>query len=173
VTLGAGWNHSGFFGAIPLSLGAAYPAELGLPSRVTAIYRLEDGTAAFSRWLSNGGPTTLPGLEPGGAYWFLSGSQLEVPGGFALSFPLPVQLKAGWNDFVYIGATADVRDALSSIAGKYREVYRFANDAGTARWAGWGAEDTPAWAREFTEMQACAAYQVFVTEDVTLTPLQP
>ena len=31
---------------------------------------------------------------------------------------MPVQLKAGWNDFVYIGATADVRDALSSIAGK-------------------------------------------------------
>ncbi len=173
VTLGQGWNHSGFFGAVPLSLGAAYPAELGLPSRVTAIYRLEDGTAAFSRWLSNGGPTTLPGLEPGGAYWFLSGSQLEVPGGFALSFPLPVPLKAGWNDFVYIGATADVRDALSSIAGKYREVYRFVNETGNAHWVGWGAVDTPAWAREFTEMQACAAYQVYVTEDVTLTPLQP
>ncbi|MBI5947126.1 MAG: hypothetical protein HY875_03200 [Chloroflexi bacterium] len=173
VTLAPGWNHSGFFGAVPLSLGAAYPAELGLPSRVTAIYRLEDGTASFSRWLSNGGPTTLAGLEPGGAYWFLAGSQIEVPGGFALSFPLPVELKAGWNDFVYIGATADVRDALASIAGKYREVYRFANVGGEAHWSGWGTPEAPDWAREFSEMQACGAYQVFVTEDVTLIPLQP
>ncbi|MGH2608501.1 MAG: hypothetical protein ACRDHF_05370, partial [Tepidiformaceae bacterium] len=91
---------------------------------------------------------------------------------FSLTVPLPVALKAGWNEFVYIGASADVRDALASIAGKYTSVYRWSNAAGSSRWSSNHAA-IPDWAQGFTNLDACGAYSIFVTEDVTLTPLQP
>ncbi|MGI8926142.1 MAG: hypothetical protein ACR2HN_05770 [Tepidiformaceae bacterium] len=173
ITLRPGWNHAGFFGSSPATLGSAYPANLGLPSRVRSIYRLRDGEGAFDRWFTTGNGQTLSALQPGEAYWFDVESEVEIAGGFSLTVPFPVELKAGWNEFVYIGATADVRDALISIASKYTNVYRFVNDAAGPRWGWWGRPETPAWAREFDQMQACTTYQVFMTEDATLTPLQP
>lgn len=172
IVLWPGWNSTGFFGLLT-TLGPAFPAALGLPSRVTSIYHLQDGAATFTSWFSSGPAATLTALEPGEAYWFESTQQVAIPGGFGLGVPFPIELKAGWNEFVYIGATGDVRDALASIAGQYREVYRFVNDAAGPRWLAYGRPDTPAWARAFTDMQACATYQVYVTADTVLTPLQP
>lgn len=174
AALRPGWNHSGFFGPETATLGMVFPAEAGSPSKVSAIYHLEDGLGGYTQWLAGtSAGRTLDGLQTGEAYWFLAAEGVTISGGFALNVPLPVQLKAGWNDFVYIGATADVRDALGSIAGKYRDVYRWVNDGSGERWSYFGTADTPDWARDFTSLEACGAYAVYLTEDATLTPLQP
>lgn len=174
VTILPGWNHSGFFGAQPVTLGLAFPDDGSGVSKVSAIYEFIDGTDSFNHWAAGGIEgrtlTTLTTLQ---AYWFRAIETVTFSGGFTLSVPVPVELKPGWNDFVYVGAAADVRDALSSIEGKYSGVYRFVNNASTARWQKFGNTDTPDWARDFTDMQPCTVYQLFVSEDVTLVPLQP
>jgi hypothetical protein len=168
-----GWNHLAYFGPA-ITLGTAYPANGAQAGAVSAIYKLVSGTGLFQSWLgATTAGQTLFSLTPGDVYWFLADFAVEQPGGLTLTTPLPVVLKPGWNDFVYIGATADVRDALSSISGHYTEVYRFLNRGEDAGWQGWGNATTPDWARGFTEMTACATYQVFVLSEVTLTPLQP
>ncbi len=173
VSIRAGWNHAGFFGSQPHQLELAFPAGSD-PSKVTAIYQFLDSSDSFLRWQAGTFEgrtlTTLVAPEP---YWFYASGALVFGGGFALSVPLPVQLKAGWNDFVYIGAADHVRDALGSIEGKWSNLYRFVNDAGGARWQKYGNVDTPEYVRDFTVMEACTAYQLFMSEDVTLVPLQP
>ncbi len=172
VSLPAGWSNVGFFGPDGVILGATFPLDPG--RRVRAIYRL-NGDGSFSRWLRDvPGGNTLASLDAGDAYWFLSDAPLNLPAGFSLTLPLPVDLRAGWNDFVYFGATADVRDALSSIRGAYGEVYRYRNEPGSDEgWLRWGDDATPGYARDFTQMEACGTYMVRVLEDVLLRPLQP
>jgi hypothetical protein len=173
VGLQPGWNLAGFFGQASLPLGDIYPPEPGPLSRVSAIYRLMDGSTDYQAWFANGGPgRTLNTLESGEAYWLFALTPTLVSGGFSLTVPLPVVLEAGWNEFVYIGASADVRDALSSIAGKYTSVYRWSNAGSAARWHSNHA-GIPDWAQGFTQLDACGAYSIFVTEDVVLIPLQP
>lgn len=175
VALTAGWNLAGFFGQNSMALGQSFPPELGLPSRVSSIYRLEPGgVATYATWLAaTGASRTLDTLKPGEAYWFFAEAAATVTGGFSLSAPFPVQLKAGWNDFVYIGATADVRDALASIAGKYGQLYKWENSDNGGRWLWYGDATTPSWARGFTRLEACGTYVIRMTVDATLTPLQP
>ena len=169
-----GWNHSGFFGPSAMSLGPTFPPEQGSPSPVSAIYHLNDGTANYSAWLSaTPAGRTLEGLAPGEAYWFFAEAKTVVTGGFSLSAPFPVQLKTGWNDFVYIGATADARDSLSSIAGKYNQFFRWEADSDGGHWLWYGDDATPSWARGFNLVEACGTYLVHLTQDATLTPLQP
>ncbi|MEX0782542.1 MAG: hypothetical protein WD557_07830 [Dehalococcoidia bacterium] len=174
VPLRTGWNLVGFFGQASLPLGNIYPPDNGPTSKVSAIYRLIDGTLGYEAWFSNGGAgRTLNNLESGEAYWMHALQPASVNGGFSLTVPLPVALKAGWNEFVYIGAPADVRDALSSIAGKYTSVYRWLNDEVSGeRWASHHA-GLPPWTQGFSSLDTCAAYSIFMTEDATLTPLQP
>ncbi len=166
-----GWNHAGYFGSGTYTLGDTYPAGT---NKVASIHRLSDGTANFESWYANTlAGRTLFTLAPGEAYWFYATSTVAGSGGFTLTVPVPVALKAGWNEFVYIGATVDVRDALASAAGKYSAVYLFENDGSAARWLAWGNAETPDYVRAFTAMEACGVYSVLVTEDVTLTPLHP
>jgi hypothetical protein len=172
VALQPGWNLAGFFGQASLPLGDVFPPG-SFPSDVGAIYRLIDGNPDYQAWFANGGSgRTLNDLQSGEAYWMHALLPTVVSGGFSLTVPLPVALEAGWNEFVYIGASADVRDALSSIAGKYTSVYRWSNSGGAAGWRSNHAE-IPAWAQGFTHLDTCGAYSIFVTEDVLLTPLQP
>jgi CSLREA domain-containing protein len=174
VALTPGWNHAGFFGPDAITLAGTFPADTTGPSKVSAIYHLQDGAGGFQQWFSNSGAgRTLTTLEPGEAYWFYLDSPATLTAGFSLSVPLPIQLKAGWNDIVYIGASADVRDALGSIAGKYRDLYRWSPDTSKGHWAAYGDETTPSWARDFNVLQACGTYEFYVTEDTVLTPLQP
>lgn len=166
-----GWNHAGYFGSGTYTLGDTFPAGT---NKVTSIHRLTDGTTTFESWYANTlAGRTLYTLAPGEAYWFYATSTVAGSGGFTLTVPVPVALKAGWNEFVYIGATVDVRDALASVAGKYTAVYRFENDGSAARWLAWGNAETPDYVRAFTTMEACGVYSVLVTGDVTLTPLHP
>lgn len=170
MVLRPGWNHVAYFGAQPLELGTSFPADQ--PGSVTAIYRSIDGTTAYERWLA--GTTigrTLTALQPGQEYWVLADSPTTVPGGFSVSFPLPVALQPGWNDFTYLGATADPRDALSAIRGHVVTLARW--DPDRQGWLRYGNETVPAWAQELTELTACGVYQVEVDQAVTLTPLHP
>ncbi len=126
VTLVPGWNHVGFFGAEPANLGSIFPESGESPGAVTAIYHLRDGSTDFDHWFaSDSSDRTLNVLEPGEAYWFFAERAVTLTAGFSLSVPLPVTLKPGWNDIVYIGASADVRDALHSVAGDYNGLFQW------------------------------------------------
>lgn len=168
-----GWNHAGFFGANGTPLGQAFPASGPDAGKVLAIYKLVDGGDTFLHW-NAGMPfgNTLATLEPGEAYFFLVDGELSLPGGFELAVPYPVSLKAGWNDFVYIGAEGHYLDAFGDANVKITNTFRFA-DGDDGRWEQTGDADIPAWARDFTEIDACATYEIFATSAVTLQPMQP
>lgn len=164
-----GWNLAAYFGSSPVQLGNSFPSE-GSPIR--AIYHLADGSSEFTRWIAGtAAGRTLTSLTPGEVYWFLSDAPLSLTGGFSLTVGLPVQLQEGWNDFVYIGGAGAVLDGLAGIAGKYSDLYRF--DPATGGWRAFGGASTPDWARQFTDVESCAAYLVFMTDVAILTPLQP
>jgi len=174
ITLTAGWNHVGFFGANPVTLDSIFPDIGPGAGNVSAIYHLEDGAGTFSAWFAENAPgRTLSSLEPGDAYWFFATGPVTLNTGFSLSVPVPVPVKAGWNDVVYIGAGGDVRDALSSVAGGYKGVFLWTNDGPDAHWGAYGDASTPTWARGFSALQTCGAYEVYATADGTIVPLQP
>lgn len=170
VQLTAGWNHIAYFGPQTVILGDTFSAD---PSgSVTAVYRAVDGTLNYERWFSDttvGRTLTL--VEPGESYWMFSTGPVSLAGGFSVSFPIPVALEAGWNDFVYVGASADVIDALAGIDGQYKDLYWFDTEQG--RFLRYGDPGIPSWAREFGLLAACSTYQVFMLESATLVPLQP
>ena len=167
-----GWNLVGYFGAEGVNLGLTFPAEGVGAGSVRAIYRLDATTGTYARWLADTtAGRTLTSLQPGEAYWMLADAAVTLPGGFSLSIPVPASLHAGWNTFVYIGASAAVADALASLAGKYTELYAW--DGTHQEWGRHGGPGVPAWAVDFTDVQACSAYEVFLTQDALLTPLQP
>ncbi|MFN0145320.1 MAG: hypothetical protein ACKVT1_02325 [Dehalococcoidia bacterium] len=170
VELQPGWNLVGYFDTTA-ALTARVPGDDR--GRIRAVYHLDPGTLGYRRWLRDTTVgQTLSTLETGEAYWFLVDEPVALAAGFTLTVPLPAPLKAGWNTFVYFGGTAGVRDALSSIEGKYSEVYRYRPGANEG-WDVWGNAATPAWARGFAEIEACGTYFVKLTEDATLLPLQP
>jgi hypothetical protein len=115
----------------------------------------------------------LNALVPGRAYWLQVERETVLPDRFSISSPVPVSLKQGWNDFVYLGGPADYRDALGSIAGRYLDLYSYEGPPGDGRWRWSGRADTPAWARGFLVLEPCRAYQLFVDADSTLSPLTP
>jgi hypothetical protein len=139
---------------------------------VTAIYRFVDGTGEFQRWFSSTPiGRTLATVQPGESYWFYADAPATLPGGFSLSFPLPVQLEAGWNDFVYLGASEDAADSLGSLGGGFRDLYRF--DSASGSWLRFGDLSVPSWAQQFARVEACSVYQLRLDAPATLVPLQP
>ena len=170
VELQAGWNHVGYFGPEPVALFNSFSADPA--GSITEIYRAIDGSNDYERWFSTTSlGRTLEAVHPGETYWFFATEPVTLPGGFSLSFPLAVQLKAGWNDFAYLGASAAVPDALSSLGGQFEDLYRFDRESG--RWLRYGNGSAPAWAVAFDELEACGVYQVRLEAPATLVPLQP
>jgi CSLREA domain-containing protein len=170
VQLTPGWNHVAYFGSQPLILGDSFPG--GGSSMVTAIYQAIDGTTSYRRWLAaTPAGRTLTALEPGQEYWFLAAAPVSLQGGFSVSFPVPVQLSAGWNDVVYMGGSADPRDAFASIGNRLLSVAKW--DAVTQRWLRFGDGSAPPWAVGFAQVESCGVYQLLVSESATLVPLQP
>ncbi|MEX2080908.1 MAG: hypothetical protein WEC33_04770 [Dehalococcoidia bacterium] len=172
VQLHPGWNHAGYFGPQSTQLGLVFPT--GSQGMVRSIHALIDGETGFETWIENvivG--RTLETLVAPGAYWFDSKTDLTLQGGISVTEPLPVQLSAGWNDFVYVGAPADARDALASLGDAWTALYRYTNDGTTARWQKFGTPAMPDWARDFIELQPCQVYQLLMSEAATLIPLQP
>ncbi len=168
TSLPAGWSHRGFFGANATQLGTSFPASGPDAGKVTAIYRLIDGTGQYLRWIAGEpGLSTLATLEPGEAYFFLTSSALTLAGGITLTVPYSVSLAAGWNDFVYIGHSGHFRDALP-LGEALDGLHRY--DAG---WQTAEASSLPEWARDFAAIVPCAAYQVELSSPAILVPLQP
>lgn len=170
VQLQTGWNHVGYFGSETVALLDSFPAD---PNRsISAIFRTVDGTNDWQRWYRGTVvDRTLNTVEPGESYWFYATSAVTLTGGFSVSFPVPVELKAGNNDLTYLGATAQVLDALSSLGGAFRGLYRY--DSGTSAWQRFGDPSVPAWAQDFTTLEACGTYQIQLDAPATLIPLQP
>lgn len=172
VMLEPGWNHLGYFGTGPLTLGDAFPDDGG-PGAVTAIYRLRDGERDYDAWFADMPfGNTLTTLTPGDSYWFYATSEAALPDGFALNLGLPVELHAGWNDFVYLGGGGNIRDALASIDGAYHNLYRWTNDGDGGGWAVYST-DVPAFAIDFDEIASCETYTILMDAAGTLQPLQP
>lgn len=172
VTLEPGWNHLGYFGNGPLTLGGAFPDDGG-PGAVTAIYRLRDGERDYDAWFADMPfGNTLTTLTPGDSYWFYATHEAALPDGFALNLGLPVELHAGWNDFVYLGGSGNIRDALASIDGAYHNLYRWTNEGDGGGWAVYST-DVPEFAIDFDEIEACATYTIAMDVPGMLQPLQP
>lgn len=170
VELQPGWNHAGYFGSSTIALLNDFAADPG--GAVTAIFRTVDGASQWQHWFKGAASDrTLATVEPGESYWFYANGPVTLPGGFSVSFPVPVQLQAGMNDFTYLGATADVLDALASLDGAFTDLYRY--NATTGHWQRFGDPSVPGWARDFTTLEACGTYQLRVDAPATLIPLQP
>lgn len=170
VQLVPGWNHAAYFGSQPLLLGEAFPSTAN--PAVLAIYEMVDGTASYRRWLAaTAAGRTLAALEPGREYWFLATAPVTLEGGFSVSFPVPATLQAGWNDAVYIGGSADPRDAFASLGDRLLQVARW--DAARQRWMRYGDGRAPGWASEMQQVEACSVYQLLLSGPATLEPLQP
>ncbi|HET7738912.1 MAG TPA: hypothetical protein VFK32_10085 [Tepidiformaceae bacterium] len=173
VPLYFGWNHAPYFGAQTLQLGLSFPAGSG-ESDVSAIFKLTDGTSNYTSWFADTViGRTLATLIPGEPYWYYAAENTLIPGGFAVTQAVPVDLEAGWNDFVYLGASTDAADALASIAGEYNSVYRYVNDGFTEHWELYAGPDAPAFINDFTTVQACGSYWVNMDDEATLTPPHP
>lgn len=173
VPLYFGWNHAPYFGAQTLQLGLSFPAGVG-ESDVSAIFTLTDGTSNYTSWFADTViGRTLASLIPGESYWYYAAENTLIPGGFAVTQSVPVELEEGWNDFVYLGASTDAVDALSSIAGEYNSIYRYVNDGFTERWELYAGPDAPAFINDFTTIQACGSYWVNMDDEATLTPPHP
>ncbi len=166
-----GWNHAGFFGAASLPLGDSLP---GIPQgSIPAAYQLDPASQSYRHWIADGpSGNTLTLLSPGAPYWFLVAGTVSLGTGFSATVPFPVALAAGWNDFVYLGAGADVRDALGAIDGKYSSLHRFEDDGDGGRWLSY-LPGQPLWVQDFGEVEACGAYRIWMNEAATLVPLQP
>ncbi len=171
VSLQAGWNMAGFFAA-GVQLGATFPGDA--TAAVQAVYQLQpDGS--YLRWLRDTPiGRTLTALESGQAYWFLADGPVTLSSGFTLATPPPLQLLAGWNDIVYFGAGADVRDAFAPIRDTISALHTYAaGGAAQGAWASWGTAGIPEWARAFSTVQSCGAYRIAVPQAVVLDLLQP
>lgn len=171
LSLNRGWNQAGYFGAGSTALGATFPGD---PSgRIRAVYHLEsDGT--YSHWFRDTAiGQTLTSVEPGLSYWFLVDEPVTLTSGFSLTAPLGIQLRQGWNEFVYFGASAAGLDAFASLAGSGATIYHFAAEGGGGEWQRWGANDSPAYVREFETVEACESFTVFMQSAAVLRPLHP
>ncbi|MGE0570288.1 MAG: hypothetical protein AB7P25_04270 [Dehalococcoidia bacterium] len=171
LALDRGWNQAGYFGTGSAVLGSTFPGDPF--GRIRAVYHLEaDG--AYTHWFRDTAiGRTLTAVEPGLSYWFLVDEPLTLATGFSLTAPLGVQLRPGWNEFVYFGASANGLDAFASLAAAGATVYRFDSNSDGGEWLRWGTSDSPAYARQFEDADACGSYTAFMDESAVLRPLHP
>ena len=103
---------------------------------------------AVRRWYVKVAPKTLT-VGPASA--------VTIPGATGVRVPLAWR---GGHGFYYDFAVGNT-------------VYHVTLWADDAAWATYGAADTPTWAREFTTLETCSVYELFVTAPGVLIPLQP
>ena len=171
LALDRGWNQAGYFGTGAAVLGSTFPGDPF--GRIQAVYHLQaDGT--YAHWFRDTAiGRTLTAVEPGLSYWFLVDEPLTLATGFSLTAPLGVQLRPGWNEFVYFGASADGLDAFASLAGAGATIYRFDSNDDGGEWLRWGTSESPAYVRQFEDADACGSYTAFMDEAAALRPLHP
>ncbi len=77
-----------------------------------------------------------------------------------------VNLKPGWNNFVYTGDNKQVSDALAGIAGKYTQVLSY--DNATKTWQFY-TPGQPRYVNDFGGLFKLKVYWIFVSEPVAIT----
>lgn len=77
-----------------------------------------------------------------------------------------IELKPGWNNFVYTGTAKEVKNALAAADGKYTQVLQYDN-AGQ-RWLSY-ISGTPRYLNDFGGMFKFKVYWVYATSAVTIT----
>ncbi len=165
VSLHSGWNFAGYFGGTASLDGGV------LSDEITSVNQLINGS--YATWFPDG-PSSLAFLQTGEPYWFYSTGDETLAGGVSLSTGLPIQLSTGWNDFVYIGASVSVADALASLGDSWTALYRFDNTGeGPGKWLSYGGPDTPGYAHAFEIMEPCTAFRILMSSDQTFVPLEP
>ena len=133
--------------------------------------RLLDRPGAYLRFF-RGVPSfasDLPVIRQYDAYWV---DAPPTPMGSINPKPQPgrtIELKTGWNNFVYTGTSREVGDALGSIADKYTQVLQY--DNGTGTWLSHQPElaQNQRYLNDFGGLFTLKVYWVLVTEDAALT----
>jgi hypothetical protein len=131
-TLNGGWSNVAHFDA-PGNLPTAFAS---LPTPWTAAYRWDpakpalDGTAGAYQGFMRNTPTYVgdwASVQTYDTYW------VDAPATNIANLnpnPLPgrvLQLKPGWNNFVYTGSSKAIAEALQEVTGKYTEVVQYDN----------------------------------------------
>jgi subtilisin family serine protease len=132
--LNGSWSNIAFFeasGNLPSAFGS-------LPTPWSAAYRWDPAAAAFDGTLGafqhfiRNAPAIVNdwnSVQTFDTFW------VDAPATNIASLnPNPatgrvLQLKPGWNNFVYTGSSKEVEDALSEVAGQYTEVLQYDNAA--------------------------------------------
>jgi subtilisin family serine protease len=76
-----------------------------------------------------------------------------------------IQLKAGWNNFMYTGQSRSVSDALASIAGKYEQILQY--DNATGEWHS-HVPGQQRFLNDFGGLFTLKVYWVLLSDDATL-----
>ena len=170
-TLNGGWSNIANFeppGALPASVSS-------LPTPWTAIYTWDpvkvaiDKLGAYRRFV-RAAPAfvneinSLQLYEP---FW------VNAPASNVASVnPNPplgrvIQLKPGWNNFVYTGTSKSVGEALTEVAGKYTEVAQY--DNATSTWLLYHPPPTPRFINDFGGLFKLKVYWVYMTQAGSIT----
>ncbi len=167
--LNGSWANIAHLEASGLLPGAAS----SLPMPWSAVYRwdplkrLLDRPGAYQRFFRTAPAyaSDITTINQYDAYW-VDGPPTNV----ASINPNPapgrsIQLRTGWNNFTYTGASSAVPEALASIAGKYQQVLQYDNTSGT--WLSY-LPGQPRYLNDFGGLFTLKVYWVLVTADVTL-----
>lgn len=170
-TLNGRWsNIANFDAAGPL------PAALSsLPSQWSAVYAWDSLKLILEqvgtyRHFVRGAPAfvnDLTTLRTYDAFW------VNAPASNVASVnpnPAPgrvIQLNAGWNNFVYTGASKAVADALSQVVGKYTQVSQF--DNATGAWLLYHPPPQSRFLNDFGGLFKMKVYWIYMTQPASLT----
>ncbi|MCZ2110489.1 MAG: S8 family serine peptidase [Dehalococcoidia bacterium] len=170
-TLGSGWSNIAFFdqttspsnglSQLPAPWSAAYhwnPEKLALTLGLGAYERyIRNVPFPVSDWLV---------VKQYDTFWVDA-----PPGNLASLNPNPApgriaQFKPGWNSFVYTGSSKEVKDALSSIAGKYTEVLQY--DNATQKWLLY-IPGQPRYLNDFGGLFKLKIYWIYMTDSAAIS----
>lgn len=171
-TFNGGWSN-----VAHLDPGGQLPgAAAGLPTPWNSIFkwdplkRVLDRPGAYLRFFRGlpGFVNDFPTIVQYDAYW------VDAPEATIGTLnPQPqsgrvIELKAGWNNFVYTGTSRSVHDALGSINGKYTQVLKY--DNATATWLSHLPQFVPnqRYLNDFGGLATLSVYWVYLSEDAAL-----
>jgi hypothetical protein len=135
---------------------------------VVAEWQADAAGGAYLRAARDAPPfaQTLDAVRQYDAIWVRS-----APGNAAQVNPNPsgartLELRKGWNNFVYTGASKSVADALDAVKGKYDQVLHFENTGGA--WQSY-LPGQPRHLNDFGGLLRMQVYWILMREDASLT----
>ena len=169
-TLNGGWSNVAQFDPA----GALPAATSSIPAPWTALYAWDplkpqlETVGAYRRFV-RGAPAFVNDLaiiEQYQPFWI--NAPASNPGSPNPNPPAGriLNLRAGWNNFVYTGTSKAVADALSEVVGKYSEVAQF--DNATSVWL-IHAPNQPRYLNDFGGLFKLKVYWVYMTAPGSIT----